>query len=833
MSELIFGNTGTKDEYINIDMEQSLFNDLKKIIPKFRDHLNAAMKNDESIFVYLGERNNHIVYGYHAKLVTDGRGGNYGHYIAIPSEASCFSLNDAHFITEADFFKFASTRDISESRRFHLAPKETLVTENAQKEIIHELLCRFSQDNFNNTSISFQLPDGQDYIGNALYVLDGILGYLPYGLRSKITFMSKVDTPNRIPNEIQIVACTDSQGMKNIVDLTRTTGYVEGGRFDKYITAVFSRSEQDRANHFKWLYKNIESIAQQQDGNICSEIYVQNLQILEFRHIQDIMGILDFVFGGNIDVVMMYPRYSKIVAECLANQKESLLQYLSHKINEINHPNTIKSLYLDAKIVSDLIGADFNEMIALFRSRVANMCVGPQTLEYLDVAYAIDQGAVVDDAFANSVISCYVKNCEDIKKFLDISPQIMEFYRNKSFNSEIIEKELLSKSGDFTDSFSEEDMGIYFQQLDGMKLLNYNRYITRAKVILAEKTSLLDISNTYQNLSKLFRETSLNKQVQNIVDRILYCEEKQVVAKIESYDYSIENGGISEMISPFKELYQGLSLDDKENPIVQQYYSYLDYFEKLYSQQKAKMERELVFQRKKTLNKTESTAENLSIFSDFLKELAHMEKTRDTEIYYAILCEKINETIINSCNYIDLSDFIDQIESIDDFISEQYLSKGTNYTKHILRFSDIYQTVARLLACPNVSSLIDTCQELEFKQRLRSDNRCDMRNLAIIIFAERIQDDKKYNYHRAVKKLRREDTLRQILKKATPDELKYKSEFFKKYIFIGITGGLLIAIIVLAVLRLVVFNSGSEEDGVNFAYIGFFHNYPYLSEAEY
>ena len=151
MNEMIYGNTGKRDEGINIDMEQALYQKLQSrtFVPKLKSMLNDRLQEGDKNFVFIGEvadkAGNFSVYGYNAKLESDSRGGDYGHYVAVPvnEKAVTVDTNSIGFLTEEGFVEYVNLKTLNDDKRFKITPQSIDIDVNAKKRIINNLMETF------------------------------------------------------------------------------------------------------------------------------------------------------------------------------------------------------------------------------------------------------------------------------------------------------------------------------------------------------------------------------------------------------------------------------------------------------------------------------------------------------------------------------------------------------------------------------------------------------------------------------------------------------------------------------------------------------------------
>ena len=180
MNEMLYGNTGRRDEGINIDMEASLYQKLQSrtYVPKLKSMLNDALQEEDRNFVFIGEipdrAGNYSVYGYNAKLQSDSRGGDYGHYIAVPLDIKKLSFNIEliKFLTEEGFIEYVNLKELNEEKRFSIKPEPMETDINAKKRIVNNLMELFMKvKKRKNVTFSFEQKNVADFSAKSAHVL--------------------------------------------------------------------------------------------------------------------------------------------------------------------------------------------------------------------------------------------------------------------------------------------------------------------------------------------------------------------------------------------------------------------------------------------------------------------------------------------------------------------------------------------------------------------------------------------------------------------------------------------------------------------------------------
>lgn len=375
MNEMIFGNTGTRDEGINIDMEQSLYQKLKGVafVPKLKSLLNDTLQEADKSFVFIGEvsdkSGSFSVYGYNAKLKSDSRGGDYGHYIAVAAEEKAIlqSMEDIKFLTEEGFVEYVNKKSLNDNERFKILPKSVDMDINAKKRIINNLMEAFMRVR-KRKSVTFSFEDCpvEEFNAKSFYVLCDLMKYLPYCMRKNISFISRVDSNARLPEMINLAAYPSSSVSKpyDSIDLSSSAGW--DGVFREYTEKVFSMNDEERKRYFEQIYQDIEKPASEHGIGIKSDLYLLDVKKKELWTKGNTAEAIDDIFNSVNDVLSIYPFYNELAKKRLSQNEAEAEEYIKNRIIGTKNTEELKSVFLNVsevyKAVRSEVGGGINEI---------------------------------------------------------------------------------------------------------------------------------------------------------------------------------------------------------------------------------------------------------------------------------------------------------------------------------------------------------------------------------------------------------------------------------------------------------------------------------------
>ncbi len=395
MNEMIYGNTGKRDEGINIDMDQALYQKLQSrpFVPKWKSMLNDRLQEGDKNVVFVGEMvektGNFSVYGYNAKLENDSRGGDYGHYIAVPASTKAVSVNmqDIHFLTEESFVEYVNSRTINDDKRFQIIPQQMEIDINAKKRIVGALMETFMKTRKRkNVTFSFTDCAVEEFNAKALYVLCDVMNYLPYRMRKNVSFISHIASNQKLPDMTNLAGYPDASPFKphDCIDLLSNETYESEGTFTKYVELVFGMSNDEREAYFEKMYLDIEIPALEKGVDVRSDLYLLDIETKEFWTSGDIDEVIEHIFKSVQDVLLIYPFYSELAKQRLSAEFEKMCEYVNNLILQTTNTGELKTIFDSVKAVFDACGMELDDaIVSMFKARATEFVEKANTDESL------------------------------------------------------------------------------------------------------------------------------------------------------------------------------------------------------------------------------------------------------------------------------------------------------------------------------------------------------------------------------------------------------------------------------------------------------------------
>lgn len=380
MNEMIYGNTGKRDEGINIDMDQALYQKLQSrtFVPKLKSMLNDRLQEGDKNFVFIGEvadkSGNFSVYGYNAKLENDSRGGDYGHYIAVKADDKAVSIdvNSISFMTDEGFVEYVNLKTLNDEKRFKISPKSTDIDVNAKKRIVNNLMETFMKVR-KRKNVTFSLEDCsvEEFSAKSFYVLIDLLKYIPFQMRKNISFISHVASNQKLPDMINLAAYPDSSEFKphDCISLNSVLPFGNDGIFTGYVEKVFAMNDAEREAYFEKIYIDIEQPALNNGVDVKSDLYLLDIATKELWLNGNITEAISSIFNSASDILVIYPIYNEIARDRLTNNESEVVAYITSRINETKNTEELKGVFKNLIDVYNATRFDMKANIAeLFKS---------------------------------------------------------------------------------------------------------------------------------------------------------------------------------------------------------------------------------------------------------------------------------------------------------------------------------------------------------------------------------------------------------------------------------------------------------------------------------
>lgn len=471
MSEMIYGNTGKRDEGINIDMEQALYQKLQSrtFVPKLKSMLNDRLQEGDKNFVFIGEvadkTGSFSVYGYNAKLASDSRGGDYGHYIAVPvdKKAVIFDVNNADFLTEEGFVEYVNLKTLNREKRFKIAPLKVDINKDAEKRIVNNLMETFMKvRKRKNVTFSFEYSTVDEFTGKSVFVLTDLMKYIPYQMRKHISFISHVESNQKLPDMINLAAYPAASEFKphDCISLTGGAG-ASDGIFSAYVEKVFSMSEPERKSYFEKLYNEIECPADKAGIDVRSDLYLLDVSIKELWTAGDTKEAVESIFNSVDDILKVYPEYRELAKRKIESVKNEFIEYISDEIKSSEDVEKLKAVYQNVFALFEVCGFPFDEMITgFFKARASEFTeAAPNSdllIKTLDGIVSIN-AEISDRNTARNAIRRHMSKKSDINGIYEMYLKLKEkkYIEPQELNiclTESVEENILNETGKFADS---------------------------------------------------------------------------------------------------------------------------------------------------------------------------------------------------------------------------------------------------------------------------------------------------------------------------------------------------------------------------------------------
>jgi len=426
MGEMIYGNTGKRDEGINIDMEQTLYQKLQSVtfVPKLKKMLNDNLQSGDKNFIFIGEiqdkSGNFSIFGYNAKLENDMRGGDYGHYIAIPADGKTVKadFSSVNFLTEDGFIEYVYDNTLNNGKRFSLNATPVDVDINAKKRIVNNIMEVFTRARKRkNVCVSLDENDVNVFSNKSLSFLLDIMKYLPYCMRKNISFISHVNSIEKLPEMINLAVYSESCANKphDCISLNGGSLNAAEGIFYGYVEKVFSMSDAEREAYFEYIYNVIEIPAINKGVAVRSDIYLLDVSTKELWQKGDVNEAIKSIFASTEDVLKIYPEYLEIAKQTLKSNNAQTFEYVRTQVAQVNNIDEFKVVYSNMYSLFSACNFDFGKAVMpLINAKAAELIERTNNLEEFifiaDAISVINKNALDEEILKNKIVALLCKN---------------------------------------------------------------------------------------------------------------------------------------------------------------------------------------------------------------------------------------------------------------------------------------------------------------------------------------------------------------------------------------------------------------------------------------
>ncbi len=356
MNEMLYGNTGRRDEGINIDLDQALYQKLQSrtFVPKLKSMLNDRLQEGDKNFVFIGEVVDKLgkfsVYGYNAKLESDSRGGDYGHYLVKPLNEKVVEvdMDNVEFLTEEGFVEYVNLKTLNDEKRFKISSMPVEIDVNAKKRIVNNLMETFMKvRKRKNVTFSFDDCSVEEFSAKSLFVLLDLMKYLPYRMRKNISFISHVASNQKLPDMINLAAypAQSEYVPHDCISLSAATFGMNDGAFAGYVEKVFSMSDAEREQYFEMLYNEIEVPASEKNLEVKSDLYLLDVETKNLWLNGDVAESLANIFASVDEILSVFPIYKELAKQRVVACPEDVVSHVRNRIIDTNTLKDLKAVY--------------------------------------------------------------------------------------------------------------------------------------------------------------------------------------------------------------------------------------------------------------------------------------------------------------------------------------------------------------------------------------------------------------------------------------------------------------------------------------------------------
>lgn len=625
MSEMIYGNTGRRDEGINIDMETALYQKLQSrtFVPKLKSLLSDKHPEGDKSFVFIGEfadkAGKFTIYGYNAKLENDSRGGDYGHYVAVPMDNKAVSADMAGtgFLSEEGFVEYVNLKTLNNEKRFSVSSVPVTIEENAKKRIVNNLMETFMKvRKRKNVTVSFADCALSEFNSKSLFVLMEIMKYLPLRMRKNVSFISHVMSNQKLPDMINLAVYPEDCEFKahDCISLDDASPLASDAVFAGYVEKVFEMTDSEREAYFEKLHNDIECPADAKGVDVKSGLYLIDISTKQLWQSGESKEAVSNIFASVEDILRVYDEYKQIAKVRLEAEKEAVMEYVKESVKAAANTDDLKTVYVAVAAVFELcqFGDHFlsfeNDVRIHFTMRaneiIATALTDDTLVKILSGIVSIDE-AVLDKAYTLSAIKEHMAKKTDTnaihvlylklkeKKFVD--PHELNLSLEDAVN-ELISRvtgryaeakdrlaALERMYGEFKSTTSVKDYPmideIYSKYRDKFTGNASEEAKRKAIDIIATVDREVERLNAYYNLKDYLKELSkaevrgelsLKRDASRVYARV--AGRLFAVVQEESFDYASATSLISDIASAVKTInsngvYEGMLTDASFDPL--------------------------------------------------------------------------------------------------------------------------------------------------------------------------------------------------------------------------------------------------------------------------
>ena len=265
----------------------------------------------------------------------------------VDKKAVIFDVNNADFLTEEGFVEYVNLKTLNREKRFKIAPLKVDINKDAEKRIVNNLMETFMKvRKRKNVTFSFEYSTVDEFTGKSVFVLTDLMKYIPYQMRKHISFISHVESNQKLPDMINLAAYPAASEFKphDCISLTGGAG-ASDGIFSAYVEKVFSMSEPERKSYFEKLYNEIECPADKAGIDVRSDLYLLDVSIKELWTAGDTKEAVESIFNSVDDILKVYPEYRELAKRKIESVKNEFIEYISDEIKSSEDVEKLKAVY--------------------------------------------------------------------------------------------------------------------------------------------------------------------------------------------------------------------------------------------------------------------------------------------------------------------------------------------------------------------------------------------------------------------------------------------------------------------------------------------------------
>lgn len=558
MIELIYGNDGKVDSklkngtYIDAENKDSVVfesapDDVVTIINNYFSALSSVINNSMGNFDLISfivpfirsNNGNYTAAGLARNLKTDGRNGKMYEIMVDKKVSDDFlvDMSNTKFLTDVGFARFASNNMIDTEKQFNLG--------NVNVDIPKVNICKIVAKIFEAFALSapigsaaFMISDNLDSDNSkvslnakAIAVYNQILEYLPWSIRTRLTFAGPLDTSINQPSSIdryKLIAYSMNNidnAPKGCVGIINVQDETVPKRFMDIAEYIVGLDNDERKDLFELLKNNFENYS---DNNcLYSEEYVYILdKINEWsdngKEIN--LCIQDWLENKNMEYINKFPYLMKIVKSRLGNNIADFEAAIADEIVKCGRVVDIVNAYEEYVKLCNSFECDIKEIQSAAKARFFDILSTSTNIENLinDAGVCKNYADVfLDDEFDNIFYDLSCNLLAGIKSISDVilcSDKIMAWdttdiikRRNADFEQYVIEH--------FSGLVTNEVKEITKSVPDGRKF---------RELSVAYKKYIINKTNPTKT------ETLLNNYINEILQKLNTEVEKEIEQEFET-----------------------------------------------------------------------------------------------------------------------------------------------------------------------------------------------------------------------------------------------------------------------------------------------------------